>query len=263
MKGRGKVNIIKHEGEGELEITPEEIEGTLRAITPEAVRQAGGILSDTVRSWRVMNEMRIVKRVQEYAKKHGIKLGPVALKVLAPLLETASLEEDATLQKMWAALLLNASAKTADVETRYIDMLKQLSAVEVKLLDYFYDKYFESDDNPNDVLAAVTNLPPIHIQDVAIELSRLGYLKLAKNSFIPSDSDLPWVERTFDDIVRLNIWDRRIPSESQHLPNDIDIPLVDIRYGFTWLGFAFVHACKYPENKSPEDHSRKIASRTI
>ena len=63
------------------------------------------------------------------------------IKLLFPLLEGASLEENEDLHTMWAALLANAAATddTNRVRPGFIASLRQLSPDEALILTYIYD----------------------------------------------------------------------------------------------------------------------------
>jgi hypothetical protein len=55
------------------------------------------------------------------------------------------LEEDEEMRDKWSAMLAHAADTSSDVQIRpsYPEILKQLSALEVKLLDKFYDSIKE------------------------------------------------------------------------------------------------------------------------
>lgn len=68
----------------------------------------------------------------------GSKIFQPPLKIAEPLLEYASLESEIDLQTKWAQLLSNALL-WKDIATAYIEILKELSALEVKILDKMYE----------------------------------------------------------------------------------------------------------------------------
>jgi hypothetical protein len=75
----------------------------------------------------------ILKKVRHIANNNGLKLGPVAPRLLVPLLEVGLLEDDETLQDRWAALLANNAAGKY-LNTVYPEILRQLSAADAQLL---------------------------------------------------------------------------------------------------------------------------------
>ena len=63
---------------------------------------------------------------------------PVPPRLFLPMLEAASIEGDEDLHTRWAALLANAAASPESVHPSYIEVLKQLTPVEARLLDALY-----------------------------------------------------------------------------------------------------------------------------
>lgn len=141
---KAKASLIKQEAE--LTVTKNEIEAFFDGIIPDFVKQAGGILSDTVRSWRFSNQVRIIKQADAIVQSSGLSKQRVPLKVIYPLLENASFEEDESMQTKWAKLLANAATGSAKVFPNYIELLKQLTPIEASLLDKIYDEAMQEQD---------------------------------------------------------------------------------------------------------------------
>src|SRR5581483_8633125 len=60
---------------------------------------------------------------------------PVPGRLLLPILEKGSLEEDGDLQQRWAALLANSAAQPENVLPAFVSILAELSPVEAALLE--------------------------------------------------------------------------------------------------------------------------------
>jgi hypothetical protein len=74
------------------------------------------------------------------AREAGFTPQAVPPKILFPLLEGASFEEDEGLHDMWAALLANAaSASGENVRPGFIALLREMAPDEAKLLNWLYD----------------------------------------------------------------------------------------------------------------------------
>src|ERR671929_238019 len=73
------------------------------------LQAAGEDLLAKIRSWRAGNAAGVVQKADDLAAAAGYRLGPVPGRVLMPILEYASLEDDDTLQGKWSALLANAA----------------------------------------------------------------------------------------------------------------------------------------------------------
>jgi hypothetical protein len=91
---------------------------------------------DQVRLYRYGRQVKCIEKAEKMAKEAGFTPKAVPIKLLFPLLEGASLEEDETLHDMWAALLANASSPehSANVRPGFIAILKQMAPDEAALL---------------------------------------------------------------------------------------------------------------------------------
>jgi hypothetical protein len=69
----------------------------------------------------------------------------IPLKNAVPLLEYATLEEDDSLQDMWAQLSVNGTNEVTgvDIERSFIEILAQISPLEAKILRAIYALPFE------------------------------------------------------------------------------------------------------------------------
>jgi hypothetical protein len=114
----------------------------LRQLFGPAATEAGLAWGDSTRLWRVKRLVQCLDDFREFAMKRGLKLKPVAVKILFPLLEGATLEDDDDLHQRWVALLINAASTDYENEipAYFPDILKQLTRDEARLLDSAYDE---------------------------------------------------------------------------------------------------------------------------
>jgi hypothetical protein len=105
-----------------------------------AADEVAEMLRDQVRLYRYGRQLTCVEKAVKMAEDAGFQPSPVPPKILFPLLEGASLEEDDNMHTMWAALLANATnpASTDCVRPSFIAVLKQLASDEARLLNWFY-----------------------------------------------------------------------------------------------------------------------------
>jgi hypothetical protein len=79
------------------------------------------------------------KNRNEMLGQAGIEPRRVPLKLLGPIRDCGSLEEDDTLQYKWAALVANAAEERQDgVHPAFVEVLKQISALEAQFLDVLF-----------------------------------------------------------------------------------------------------------------------------
>jgi hypothetical protein len=84
---------------------------------------------DQVRMYRYERQLKCVEKAELMAQKAGFTPQAVPPKILFPLLEGASFEENEDLHTMWAALLANAASPKNAEKARpgFIAILKHLS----------------------------------------------------------------------------------------------------------------------------------------
>ncbi|MGD1098638.1 MAG: Abi-alpha family protein [Bryobacteraceae bacterium] len=96
---------------------------------------------DQVRVYRYGRQLKLLEKAERMAQEAGCTPQAVPPKILFPLLEGASFEDDEELHTMWAALLANAASpeNAGKVEVSFIAILKQISPEEAQLLNWFRD----------------------------------------------------------------------------------------------------------------------------
>ena len=102
------------------------------------------LITDRLKFRRAKNLITFKTKVLEKAEK--LRLSPddykeLPIKIGIPILENASLEEDNSLQELWANLMTKALDPNfkEEIRTAYIDIIKGLSPLDVKILNYCYE----------------------------------------------------------------------------------------------------------------------------
>jgi len=123
--------------------TFEGIEGFLSRVCAPALEEIGLLFKDQIRHWRLTNILRILEKAQgklEYEdEKLQIKAHP---RVALSILDNGSLNDDDEIQEMWAGLFASSCTKDGqdDENLIFVDLLKQLTTVEAKILKYCCQK---------------------------------------------------------------------------------------------------------------------------
>jgi hypothetical protein len=93
---------------------------------------------DKVRLYRHERQIKCVEKAENMAKNAGFTPKVVPPKILFPLLEGASLEDNEGLHTMWAALLANAASPDTSENVRpgFIAVLRQMAPDEAGLLNW-------------------------------------------------------------------------------------------------------------------------------
>ncbi len=107
-----------------------------------AVEETGLLLKDKVTLWRFKNQVSILNKAKDYCEKNNISPKTISLKLLCPLLDNASLEEEEELQDKWAILLSNLVDSDQNIENHVFPyILGQISTNEFLFLEkVFNDK---------------------------------------------------------------------------------------------------------------------------
>ncbi len=116
-------------------------EAVLKTLFAQSFEEAGQLIADQVRLRRLKNQVKIFLRAQDILKKNGISPQRVSLKVLAPLIEYSSYEEEENLQEKWSYLTAHILEDNSDVifQQNCITILNRLSNEDAKLIDNLYD----------------------------------------------------------------------------------------------------------------------------
>lgn len=111
-----------------------------KLLTP-GFQEAGLLIKDEVSYWRNLREQRrnkVLADTQKRLEDKKIEPKSVEMKLLKPILEYSSLEEeDSELREKWISLLASA-ASGQSVRVDYPAILSQLSSTEVRILDLLY-----------------------------------------------------------------------------------------------------------------------------
>jgi Abortive infection alpha len=120
----------------------------LEAVLEPIGEALGTELLDRYRSWRGKNVAEVVTAADDMAKEAGYAPSVVPGRVLWPLLEGASIEEDDELKKLWATLLANAAdpSNLRNVTPAFVSILKELPPGEAKMLELVYTMRAASGD---------------------------------------------------------------------------------------------------------------------
>lgn len=123
--------------------TSEKAQGLLKGLFGKAFEETGEMIADQVRLRRFKNQIKVFEKAKAYLEEKDINPSRVNLKVLAPLIEFSSYEEEEELQDRWAKLIKNILSRPLSVvlQQNSIEILNKISNEEAKILDSIYDKY--------------------------------------------------------------------------------------------------------------------------
>jgi len=132
-EGKGhKINITSTVAEKGLEIATQFLN---KLITP-AIEEVGLLVKDKITIWRFSNQVKMLNKAKNICTKNNISTKAISLKILVPLLENASLEEDEGLMDKWAILLSNLVDSEKNITNHVFPyILGQISLTEFTSLE--------------------------------------------------------------------------------------------------------------------------------
>jgi hypothetical protein len=113
----------------------------IKAMLGPATAEIAERFRDQVRLYRYGRQLECLKKAEKMAKDAGFTPKAVPIKLLFPLLEGASLEENDDLHTMWASLLANASKPDHELRVRpgFLASLRQMAPDEARLLEWIQE----------------------------------------------------------------------------------------------------------------------------
>jgi len=112
-------------------------EDLLGKLLGPGLSEGGELIADRIRFIRLKNQISILNKAQKLLKDNSIKAHSIPIKLLVPLIESASLEEEPKLQLMWSRLLVNAATSNYKVGLHKIciNILSNLSPLEAFIIE--------------------------------------------------------------------------------------------------------------------------------
>ncbi|MGC1297250.1 MAG: Abi-alpha family protein [Alloacidobacterium sp.] len=118
----------------------EKIADLVNKLAGPLAEEVGLMLGDKVRVYRVKNWIKTVEKTERLLRDSGLPANAVPPRLFLPIMEAASIEDNETLQDMWAGLLATASQDTDTVSPSFVETLKQLTPDEARYLQRLQDQ---------------------------------------------------------------------------------------------------------------------------
>lgn len=199
-----------------LDHLAEAAKNLLQSVVAPPLEEVGLLLADKVRLYRFKNQVQILAKTEDYLKRKKMSTRKVSLKVLAPLLDECSLEEDESLQERWAALLGNTVAEGSRLDTTlYSHILSQLTKSDADLFQLIYEHSTKVAKAPQAIITIK--------QPTTMRLAGLP-------------KTFPDLDLHVDNLIRL-----RLIKEDNPFSNET------VNVSLTNLGFRFMQVCSFIE----------------
>src|ERR1700722_1141793 len=114
----------------------DEAKGLLNKFLGPGLEEAGEMIADRVRLFRLKQQIKLFRTAEQLLAHEKLEPKAVNLKVLLPLIDAASLEEDEEMSDRWASLLASAAnpANSNSLEISFVEILKQLPPLHALIL---------------------------------------------------------------------------------------------------------------------------------
>jgi Abortive infection alpha len=201
-------------------------------ITGAGTKELGAWFGDHIRVRRLKSQLRILDQARKLAEDAGYEPQVINLKVLVPLLETGSLEDETDDEMIgcWAALLANAASGERDVPPSFASVLRDIEPEQARILDHVYQIMMQMS-------------PQLRKAD-------LGILRAGLVAELGLSDET--IDYHLDNLIRLRLVRRPIGTIS----DDPDVVTL------SEFGRAFVRACRPPSQPDPPvrftDHAQVI-----
>ena len=101
-----------------------------KLITP-AIEETGLLFGDMIKFVRFKQQVKILSLAKQYAEDRKINIKSIPVKILVPLLENASLEENEEMQDKWAKMITNMADSESNLQNQIFPyLLSQISLSE-------------------------------------------------------------------------------------------------------------------------------------
>jgi hypothetical protein len=116
----------------------EPVGGLIKRIAGPLADEVGESLALVARPYRIKLSLKMFQKTQRMLEEAGLTPQAVPPRLFLPMVEAASIENDEDLHTKWSALLATAASSPDRVHPSFIEILKQLTPDDARLLDKFY-----------------------------------------------------------------------------------------------------------------------------
>ena len=102
------------------------------------IDEVGLLMSDKIKYFRFKHQVKILSKAKESVKDKGIDIKEIPTKILVPLLENSSLEENEEMQNKWAFMIGNLADSKQNLQNQVFPyLLSHISLNEFEKLSEF------------------------------------------------------------------------------------------------------------------------------
>jgi Abortive infection alpha len=125
---------------GEIAKAISPITGLVGKLFGPMADELGQYFGDSVRAYRQRNLNKVIEGTLYKLEERGAVPHAVPPRLLLPIVEAASLEDDTVLQEMWSGLFASAATANRQLSPSFVETLKQIGPDEAATLNVLYEK---------------------------------------------------------------------------------------------------------------------------
>ena len=120
-------------------------EEAIKAVLGPSITEISETFADNFRLRRFKNQVKILSKAQQYIEKSGFEPKQIDLKILAPLVQLSSLEENPDLQERWSRLITNIVHVEGKelLKQNCIEIISKISNEEDSLIDFLHELFLK------------------------------------------------------------------------------------------------------------------------
>jgi Abortive infection alpha len=204
----------------------------LQKMIAPAAQEVGLIGRDVVRYVRARIQVRFFEQLKHKCDNAHINIKHVKLPLLFDILQRGTIEEDEDLQDLWVNLLANAadSRNQVLIRTTFPDILRQISKEEAAYLNEMFEIMEKAE-------VQMVRTYDVEQPDHTPRLDPVSYDNLQRLRLIDANTETIPAAAVTSSLDELRAGAKRYKQLTQET------------YQLTYLGEAFVRACRMPKAK--------------
>ena len=232
-------------------------EALLKTLFGPSFEELGGMISDQVKLRRFKNQLKIFTKAQVILKEQHIDPKKVSLKVLAPLIELSSYEEDETLQAKWSSLTAHILTENSDTifQQNCISILNKISNEDAQLLDKLFLEFNIKKESKRQKEISYELQYPTTFKNRAKRAYKVHEIRFNLNEIREKIAiNTEKIEFQLSNLVALGLikWETEVEVTAEKSDEDPDDKDIDVEvnvsnndiFVFTFLGIKSVVVCK-------------------
>lgn len=226
----------------------------LGKLVSPAFTEFGILIADNVKYLRFKNQVRILLKAKEYVENKNIELREIPVKILAPLLDNASLEENEEMQDKWAKMIVNLVDSKKNLQNQIFPyILSQISLQEYEALIELSKSESRIKQKIKDYKNIVSNLKSgytVEAMQIRLEISKItqGGFKLILKDYELSNLSRLGLIKQLPPKIQIEEIATGDPSEGE-IWSYYEAEYDHDNYGYrmTELGEKFIEICEFKE----------------